>query len=401
MVRLGIVLVVAVILGIAGGILQFRAGYSGVDERLASFRAVSNAANGGEAAASAASAANERPEPRAEVVGGTIYDFGTMQQGSSKSHTFLFRNIGNAPLELKVGTTSCRCTLGSLADSSLKPGEETEVTLEWKATGVLDKFGQTATIVTNDPQHHEILLSVKGTVARTILVEPTEINLGELSVSSPIEQTAYVFAYTDEPLEISDAAWADSDSADKVHIEVTPMPIDKERFPNHQGASGAAQIDLKIAPGLPMGPLDTRITMHTNVKNVPTIDLPVTGKVIGDLQMIGGPSYDANNSVLNLGKVDRHEGTTARLHLSVQGPERQSIKLEVGEVVPKDSLIVTIGEPKEQSSRILYPIICTVPKDAPPASYPGTNSKNYGKVIIKTSHPNIPEFRLYVRLTVE
>ncbi|MGN6544415.1 MAG: DUF1573 domain-containing protein [Aureliella sp.] len=400
MVRLGIALVVAVIIGIAGGILQFRAGYSGVDERLASFRATSSASAGGEAAR-ADQAESETPEPRAEVVGGTIYDFGTMQQGSSKSHTFVFRNIGTAPLDLKVGATSCRCTIGSLADSSLKPGEQTEVTLEWKATGVLDKFGQTATIVTNDPQHHEILLSVKGTVARTILVEPPGINLGELSVSSPIEQTAYVFAYTGEPLEISDAAWADPDSADKVHVKVTPMPVDKKRFPDHQGASGAAQIDLQIEPGLPMGPLDTRITMHTNVKNVSTIDLPVIGKVVGDLQMIGGPSYDATNSILNLGKVDRHEGTTARLHLSVQGPERQSIKLEVGEVVPKDSLIVTIGEPKEQSSRVLYPIICTVPKDAPAASYPGTNPKNFGKVVIKTSHPNIPEFRLFVRLNVE
>lgn len=400
MVRLGIALVVAVIIGIAGGMLQFRASYSGVDERLATFRATTGSAAGGDAAG-AAQAESEAPEPRAEVVGGTIYDFGTMQQGSSKSHTFVFRNIGQAPLDLKVGATSCRCTIGSLADSSLKPGEQTEVTLEWKATGVLDKFSQTATIVTNDPQHHEILLSVKGTVARTILVEPPGINLGELSVSSPIEQTAYVFAYTGEPLEISDAAWADSDSADKVHVKVTPMPIDKKRFPDHQGASGAAQIELQIEPGLRMGPLDTRITMHTNVKNVPTIDLPVVGKVVGDLQMIGGASYDATNSILNLGKVDRREGTTARLHLSVQGPERESIKLEIGEVVPKDSLIVTIGEPKEQSSRVLYPIICTVPKDAPAASYPGTNAKNFGKVIIKTSHPNIPEFRLYVRLNVE
>lgn len=401
MVRFGVALVVALIIGIGGGIVQFRAGYNGVDERLASFRAVSSSTIISEAKPAAKTATSEAAEPRVEVVGGTTHDFGTMSQGSTKSHAFIFRNIGNAPLQLDVAGSSCRCTIGKLADSTLDPGEQTEVTLEWKATGVLDSFGQTATISTNDPQHHQVLLSVKGIVARTILIEPPVINLGEVPVTSPVKQTAYVFGYGEKPLEIAEAGWADAQTADKVRIKVTPIPIDKQRFPHHERAAGAAQIDLEMDPGMPMGPLDTRITMHTNLENVPTVDLAVTGSVVGDIQMIGGPSYDPVHSVLKLGKVVRREGTTVRLHLSVQGPERESVKLELGEVIPKESLIVTIGEPKEQSSRVLYPIICSVPKDAPAASFPGTSPSNYGKVIIKTTHPNIPEFRFFVQLIVE
>ena len=80
---------------------------------------------------------------------------------------------------------------------------------------------------------------------------------------------------------------------------------------------------------------------------------------------------------------------------------QESLKLEVGEVVPKDSMIVTIGEPKQQTNRTLYPIICSIPENAPPAMFPGTNPNNFGKFTIKTNHPNIPEVRVHVRVIVE
>src|SRR5262245_58357078 len=50
--------------------------------------------------------------PRAEVDSAN-YDFGTMQQGRQKSHTFVFKNRGAAPLTLKVGKPTCKCTVGS------------------------------------------------------------------------------------------------------------------------------------------------------------------------------------------------------------------------------------------------------------------------------------------------
>src|SRR4051812_32552624 len=39
------------------------------------------------------------------------YNFGTMQRGTSKSHDFVIKNVGEAPLKLRAGTTSCKCTL--------------------------------------------------------------------------------------------------------------------------------------------------------------------------------------------------------------------------------------------------------------------------------------------------
>lgn len=402
MLRLGIAVVAAVLIGLAGGYAQYLANYGGVDERLASVVANATPVKSIEKTDKPVA----KPEtgviaPRVEVIGGTFHDFGNMQQGGTKTHTFRFRNIGTAPLELRVVGSSCRCTIGTLENSSLAPGEETGVTLKWEARGVLDEFSQTATIGTNDPEHSQVLLSVKGVVARIILVEPQSFNLGDVTVTTPVHRTAFAFGYAQQPLEISDVTWADSRTADKVKVSVQSVPLDKEKFPEHAAATGVAQIDLDIESGLPLGPIDTRINMKTNVKSVPNLDVAVTGKIVGDIQLIGGSSFDTARSLLDLGTVSRRDGTNSRLHLSVQGPERHSIKIELGDVIPKDSLNVTIGEAKEQNNRLLYPITVTVPENAPPALFPGSNSSNFGKIIIKSSHPSIPEIRIYLRLVIE
>ena len=401
MLRLVVVVVVAAVVGAVGGIVQYSVNYRDSDERFASFRAPASPVAVSKTTPTPAVGTQTSGEPRVEVVGGTYHDFGSMQQGSVKSHSFIFRNIGTGPLKLDVAGSSCRCTIGKLDNPTLAPGEETSVTLEWKATGVIDAFSQTATISTSDPEHSKVILSVKGVVARTVLVEPSDLNLGDIPVTEETHRTVYVFGYADEPMEITEVTWADERTADRVKVSSMPMPVDKQRFPQHEKANGAAQVDVTIPAGMTMGPFESRLLLQTNLKNVSGVEMTVTGNVVGDLQFIGGSSYDPKGKILTLGTIERRLGATSQLHLSVQGALKDSLKIEVGEVIPKDSMIVTIGEPKQQTNRTLYPIICTIPENAPPAMFPGTNSTNFGKITIKTNHPNISEVRVYVRVIVK
>ncbi len=73
--------------------------------------------------------------PKVEIVGGSELDFGTMKAGTERSHDFRIKNSGQAPLELAVLRSTCKCTIGSLEKSVLQPGEETAVKLTWKAEG--------------------------------------------------------------------------------------------------------------------------------------------------------------------------------------------------------------------------------------------------------------------------
>src|SRR5262245_23470653 len=65
--------------------------------------------------------------PQARVDAAT-YNFGTMQQGRQKSHTFVFKNLGASPLTLHVGKPTCKCTVGSVTDKPIPPGETGSVT---------------------------------------------------------------------------------------------------------------------------------------------------------------------------------------------------------------------------------------------------------------------------------
>ena len=56
-----------------------------------------------------------------------------MQRGTSKSHEFVFRNTGKSPLTVRVGATSCKCTVGKVSKNRFAPGESVPVKLEWSA----------------------------------------------------------------------------------------------------------------------------------------------------------------------------------------------------------------------------------------------------------------------------
>ncbi len=332
MVRLIVAVAVAALIGYGLGTLQFSAGYGGVDERFADLSVYQTSSDGNEpAAASSGKPAAEKSksadpivdEPmgkaaKVQIAGGTTHDFGTMQQGSKKTHTFMFKNIGSAPMNLELGPTSCRCTIGNLKDSMLQPGEETGVTLEWKATGVLDEFSQTATIITNDPDHRNVLLTVRGIVARTILIEPAVINFGDISVGEKAERTAYVFGYGEHPLEVKKVVWGDERTANMVDILVTPVEIDLEKFPHHSRARGAAKVDLTIKNGMILGPINSRLVVDTNIENVSNVDVSVTGTVVGDIQFLPNPSFEPERNVLEFERVPRGVGATRKMFLSVQ-----------------------------------------------------------------------------------
>ena len=45
-----------------------------------------------------------KTRPKVEFVNGRVYEFGSMERLSKQSHTFLIKNVGDAPLKLKVQT---------------------------------------------------------------------------------------------------------------------------------------------------------------------------------------------------------------------------------------------------------------------------------------------------------
>ncbi len=335
--------------------------------------------------------------PRVEVPGGTSYTFGNMKLGESMSHEFPFRNGGNGPLVLSMGSSTCKCTIGDLEKSILQPSEETMIKLTWTPKAPSLDFSQSATIITNDPLKGEVQLGIVGKVGQSIVFTPSALSLGDFSSTETSTHKLRVFSHL-EGVTVDSLTWSDPDASK--YVSFLKTEIDPKTDPENENAFKGYEVAVTIKPGMRIGPFSSRILATTNMEDkLDPIELSVSGRVSGDMELIGGPSFDATKATLTIGTVSRKEETIVRLQLSLQGADRARAVPKIVSVVPAGSLEVEIGAPRETASRRLFPIVFKVPKGAPIATYPGSSPKNFGKVLIKPSE-NSAEVPIYIKLSV-
>lgn len=399
MLRILLTIAIGALLGWGLGHLQTSVATSGFDERFVDTSKTLAKATG--EVTTAQSTGQSTGTPKLEVVGGPQFDFGTMQHGDTMSHTFVFRNVGDGPLNLEMGHSTCKCTVGELNSSVLKPGEETDVTLTWTPEAEALHFGQAATIHTNAPDTPEVQLNVAGRVAGSFVVEPSELALGDIAVTDTVTRKLYVFSYLERSKELKDVRWSDERTASKVKLDVRKLELDPEKFPNHQKAFGVYEIDVTLEPGLKLGLLNSKITFTTDLgEALGTYEIPVTGRMAGDFTFVGGPSFDSRLNVLRLGTVKSSDGAKVGMSVVVQGEQRDQVDLQVASVTPSDVLNVTVGEPKLVGNRKFFPLQFEVPTGAPETYLSGTNPTDFGTVVLTTNHDLVKEISIHVQLNV-
>lgn len=92
----------------------------------------------------------------------TTFDFGEVWERTPVKSTFTVRNVGTAPLTLKVHA-SCGCTTVTKPKSVLAPGETDTFTITY-STRHTGKARKRVTLITNDPQHPRVNIEVRGEV---------------------------------------------------------------------------------------------------------------------------------------------------------------------------------------------------------------------------------------------
>ena len=134
---------------------------------------------------------------KVKLLGEAEYDFGTMEFNESGQHAFKIANVGNAPLKLKAGKTTCKCTVSHISQTVLQPGETAEITIKWKAktVGPDAKYKQSAEVLSNDPEYPRIVLKVKGILSAPFRVLPRSLTLGRVTASLGTKAHFRIYAY--------------------------------------------------------------------------------------------------------------------------------------------------------------------------------------------------------------
>lgn len=203
------------------------------------------------------------------------YDFGTVAQGTKVVHEFEVKNTGNADLVIQRVSPSCGCTATQLASPIIKPGTSEKIRVTFDTSGFMGDKTKSVLIASNDSNNPELVVTIKGQVLSSYTVEPSRVDFGEISPSSPLEarQRQVTFSVAEgSELKISKVT-----SLSK-HLVASPVSTQANR----------ATVTIEILPTAPQGEFRDRVIFELDGGRRASVNVPVNASVKGDLRLNPG-----------------------------------------------------------------------------------------------------------------
>lgn len=320
------------------------------------------------------------------VLEDNVFDFGTMEPHQRRIHTFVVRNEGTAPLELREGKSSCKCTIGDVGDNEVAPGEQTVVTLSWRSGEGNRDFAHEAEVLTNDPDSPVLRCRIEGRILSRLLIEPKELAMPGVQPGVAEQSTVTLSTQIWDSFEIKD-----------IRCSMEGMQWNLERLTEEERktlqSNDGYRITVTTPDDLPEGyfkhNLKFRVQPKDNAEKV--YELPVTGKVLRRIS-IYGKGINAGGTI-KLGKVQRGKGLKRFFNIKVRD---QNPVLEVKKVdTMPDFMRVSLVD-NGHAATGLYRMLLEIPKTAPQ----GTFIADPGKVHIEFENKRFDDIDLNVEFVI-
>lgn len=193
-----------------------------------------------------------------------IYDFGIAGQEREISHDFVFKNVGDSPLQIENPRTSCGCTSAILSGDTAAPGESGIIHASFKTQKYEGKQKKVISVESNDPENPKIELVIQGLIKKDIAIDPQGLYFGDVPKGKIISKKVKVFDLSKEELQLK-----------RIQGNEKYFDIKSDKFKGENNRGFELEITLK--PEIPVGPFSEVITLHTNMEKRPRIDVPVYG----------------------------------------------------------------------------------------------------------------------------
>lgn len=372
-------------------------------------------------------------QPTIELIGESRHDFGVMAPGAEGQHSFRIKNSGNKELNLRIGASTCKCTVGDLDKSVLEPGEETDVTLTWTVKEGVREFTQSAQLITTDPKRPALTLEIAGLVVGDFEFLPEVWTFNEVASSETFEITGEIYNYTDAKIELGQPRFTSEKLTELSEFEIERVP-EEEFCKVREDAKECFRVTAKVKPGMRQGAISqnmlvpfTKSADRPNENESPTdavadagmqtpddvgaiknenanLVIPTRGRVVGMISMIESTKLQGNPGGgyrYEFGRVSRGDSLTAKTFVVLKGSQRENTKLTVGEVTPAGVVDATLDEPKSRGSMVLYPLTLRLKPGKESIERLGKNKDDYGKVWIESDNPQVPKMGILLTFAIE
>jgi hypothetical protein len=322
------------------------------------------------------------PLPKAEVYGPLTHEFGMMSVQKTGTHDWKVTNKGDGELELYMISSTCMCTIAKFKEGAkavVKPGDSTEIALEWKTNNAVGDYSKGATIGTNDPALPEFKLAVHGHVHTPIVVVPelTEnvLPIGTISNDEPKTTSIALFSPEKPDFKLTKITTSKPDL-----IAVKPIPLKPEESAQFK-TKGGYRLDIQFKPGMGQGNFRDQLVIETDHPDQSKIEMTLTGFVTGPISIM-----PANLRMID---VRGKEGGAGQVNLLVRGG--QPTNFTVAEK-PKNIEVAVIPN-NTPSLKGRYRVTVTVPPGTPAGLVDG-------EIILHTDHPTVKELKIPVNILI-
>jgi hypothetical protein len=334
------------------------------------------------------------------VVDELDHDLGVIDSSAQCAHTFLVRNEGTAPLLLRRGSTTCKCTMSELPSHPIPPGGCAAVRVaskirddaaEFFSDDKKGVFSHGATIFTNDPDQPAVTLSIQGAIRACLRAEPPRIVFSQLGRGE--SRSGCVLVYS----QVWDAFAISSVRSSCIGLTWQIEPATRGSL-DERGARSGYHLRVTVLPDLPGGPfrewLQLSIQPAGESDSLRSLKLDVVGEVARSVSVYG-PRLCGGDTV-RLGAIQAGTGAREQLLMKIRDEHRE---LAVQRIETKpDFLRVRVSPHGPKAAKIgLYRIEIEVPRDAPEGTFMAGNS---GGIRIETNHPKLPVLSLHVEFAV-
>ncbi|MEM6980211.1 MAG: DUF1573 domain-containing protein [Planctomycetota bacterium] len=350
-----------------------------------------------------------------ELPQGKSHDFGVMAPEEKGEYTFVIRNVGQDDLSLRLGASTCKCTLGELGSNKLAPGEQTDVKMSWTVKTTGKTFGQSAEVITNDPKNLAVKFEIGGQVIRDMEAVPDAVAFGEVAAGEPIRFDVRVYNYTESSIDPETVRFSNELMNELSSVDVTEFePSDADGI--HASANQGFLVASEIGAGLKQGPISQNLIFRftgnpdsnaeagsTATDRVGQITVPITGRIVGALSMLettklkgvagGGYLYD-------FGSVEGGADAKMSAFVRLKGSQQADTTLSIGEISPSDVVVAKLGPPVGAGPTKLHSLKVELQPGSENVERLGLNREDYGFVIIESDNPKVPALKLRLKFSL-
>jgi hypothetical protein len=324
------------------------------------------------------------PHGKVEVPEPLVYNFGTMPQRSEGKHSWEFKNVGDADLELWLESSTCSCTIAKFkADEGrgkktvlIKPNTSTTIDLEWQTKLFPPDYTKGATIGTNDPARPSVALSVTGKVYPPVILVPADLVAFNTVSNEQINEAKIAVFSMDRP----ETKITQMTTSRPEFLVPKSRPLTADECKQLKAKAGY-EVTLTMKPGLPLGRFREDLAIVTDHPLNSDLKLPVTGVVTGPISFIP--------ESVRMPSVSSSEGATRDVTILVR--DEKATEFEVAYAPKKIQVKITPDPTATQKGRYRMTVI------VPPGTSAGPVQDD---IILRTDHPKATELKIPVNVLI-